>query len=37
MGGDVTLESAPGRTVVTLALTLERLPERELPAAPVFT
>jgi signal transduction histidine kinase len=35
MGGDVILESAPGRTVVTLTLTAERVPERE--PAPVFT
>ena len=37
MGGEVTLESAPGRTVVTLALALERVPERDSAAAPVFT
>ena len=37
MGGDVTLESAPGRTVVTLMLASERVPEREPAPAPVFT
>jgi signal transduction histidine kinase len=37
MGGDVTLESSPGRTVVTLGLTLERVPERDSAATPVFT
>jgi signal transduction histidine kinase len=37
MGGEVTLESARGRTVVTLALAPARVPERESAPAPVFT
>jgi signal transduction histidine kinase len=37
MGGLVTLESAPGRTVVMLTLAPERVPERESEPTPVFT